>query len=876
VRYVAQGAGYAFYLTQREVVMVLTKSHPRRGVTLGLRFLGSRPDAALVAGDGAPGTVSYLRGNDPKRWQRGLGRYREARYRGLWRGIDVALRGRAGSLKYEFRLQPNATVSSIQLGYRGARGLALGADGGLLVRTALGVLHDAKPVAYQLIGGRRVPVASRYVVSRDTYGFAVGRYDHARPLVIDPGLDYATFIGGSSNESVVGLAVDGTGSTYLVGTTQSTDFPTTAGAFDRTFNGGIVDVFVAKLNPTGSGLTYSTYIGGTPAAVPAGGSDPFEYGRAIAVDSAGNAYVAGQTTSGNFPTTAGAFDRTLNVGTFDATDAFALKLNPSGSGLVYSTFLGGTDIDDGMAIAVDSTGRAVVGGETGSTDFPTTAGAFDRTTNGAFDTFALELNATGSALVFSTFLGGTQVEYPNRVAVDSTGVYVGGITRSPDFPTTAGAFDTTLNGTAFDLYVTKLNATGSGLVYSTFIGGTDFDSGGGMTVSGGNVYLAAGTASTDFPTTAGAFTRQMRGTSDGVVLKLNATGSQLVYSTYLGGFQDDSFGSVAVDAAGDAWLAGGSSSPDYPITANAVDTTLGGSGDAVVTELSPTGSSVLYSTFLGGSNSEGASSIALLGSSLYIAGGTFSADFPTTPGAFDRTWAGDLSLFWGDGYAAKITPQGTAPPAQPPPSPPPPAPAISFMSVDPTSIVGGNPVAGGVTLTDPAPAGGALVSLSSSAPFAGTVSVPPSVTVPAGATSATFTVTTSPVSESEQATITGSWNGSTKSATLIVVPDAPPPSPPPPGPLPAPSQIAPAADAVFAAGSSVFFDWSDVSGAAGYTLQVDDSSTFTAPLTVSQNITASQSTVAGLPTQRLWWRVRAFDSGGNPGTWSGTRRFELK
>ena len=263
-----------------------------------------------------------------------------------------------------------------------------------------------------------------------------------RELVIDPGLEYSTFLGGSSHDFGDGIAVDGAGNAYIVGTTQSTNFPTRTGSFDRTFNGGVVDVFVTKINPTGTALVYSTYLGGTPAAVPAGGSDPFEFGRAIAVDAAGNAYVAGQTTSANFPTTSGAFDRSLNVGTFDATDAFVTKLNAAGSGLVYSTFIGGTDIDDALAIAVDGSGQAHVGGQTGSTNFPTTAGAFDRVKGGAFDAFVVKLNAAGSALLYSTFIGGTEVEYVADITVAGGSAYVVGPTRSPNFPTTAGAYDT--------------------------------------------------------------------------------------------------------------------------------------------------------------------------------------------------------------------------------------------------------------------------------------------------------------------------------------------------------------------------------------------------------------------------------------------------
>ena len=384
IRYYAAGSRYTFQLTRDAALLTFLKDPANGadgGVVLAMGFTGANPRVVLEAQTPVPGEVNYLRGNDPSGWRTGLSRHAEVVYRDLWPRIDLVMRGEPGALKYEFRIRPGGRVSDIRIDYAGADGLAIDNEGALEIKTAMGVLRDSPPVAWQSDGRMRVPVDSRYVLSRTGHGysFAVGDIDLVdRELVIDPGLEYSTFLGGSSHDFGDGIAVDGAGNAYIVGTTQSTNFPTRTGSFDRTFNGGVVDVFVTKINPTGTALVYSTYLGGTPAAVPAGGSDPFEFGRAIAVDAAGNAYVAGQTTSANFPTTSGAFDRSLNVGTFDATDAFVTKLNAAGSGLVYSTFIGGTDIDDALAIAVDGSGQAHVGGETGSTNFPTTAGAFDR------------------------------------------------------------------------------------------------------------------------------------------------------------------------------------------------------------------------------------------------------------------------------------------------------------------------------------------------------------------------------------------------------------------------------------------------------------------------------------------------------------------
>ena len=276
----------------------------------------------------------------------------------------------------------------------------------------------------------------------------------------------------------------------MAGTTQSPNFPTTSGAFDRTgAASNFADVFVSKLNAAGTALIYSTFVGGSN----------MEFGNRLAVDAGGNAYVTGTTKSSNFPTTGGAFDRTQNIPpncprcATDVTDGFVFKLNAAGSALRYSTYLGGTEYDSPRGIAVDGSGNAYVTGETLSSDFPTTAGAFSRTRRGQYDVFVTKLNPTGSALVYSTFLGGAAVDNGQQVQVDGGGnAYVLGSSSSADFPTTAGAFDTTANG-GFDATLTKLNPAGSALVYSTFIGTNDVDGGSGLVIDGtGSAYVTGG------------------------------------------------------------------------------------------------------------------------------------------------------------------------------------------------------------------------------------------------------------------------------------------------------------------------------------------------------------------------------------------------
>src|SRR5829696_5430423 len=491
VRYYSQGAGYGFFFTPMGALLSFAEGK-EHGHALALDFLGADPDATLTAERHLAGRVNYLVGDKPNKWQQDIPTHAELLYSGLWPGIDMAVRGEGGNLKYEFHLKAGSSVDNVRLAYRGAEGIKVGDDGELLINTSLGVLKDAAPVSYQLIGGERVPVESRYVLERDGgYGFWVGAYDPRYPLVIDPGLDYSTFLGGTNFDVGSGIAVDGSGSAYVTGQTNSADYPTTPGAFDPTLDGH-EDAFVTKLNTSGSALDYSTFLGGADG----------EIGLGIAVDGSGSAYVTGYTLSADYPTTSGAFDTTLN----GPEDAFVTKLNTSGSALAYSTFLGRGRVDEGHDIAVDGSGSAYVTGQTNSANYPTTPGAFDTTHNGRLDAFVTELNASGSALADSTFLGGTRLDSGSGIAVDGSGsVYVTGFTNSANYPTTPRAFDPTLDGGG-DAFVTKLRASGSALAYSTFLGGTSGDSASDIAVDGsGSAHVTGQTGSSDYPTTPGAF-----------------------------------------------------------------------------------------------------------------------------------------------------------------------------------------------------------------------------------------------------------------------------------------------------------------------------------------------------------------------------------
>jgi hypothetical protein len=454
------------------------------------------------------------------------------------------------------------------------------------------------------------------------------------------GLAYSTFLGGTSDEFGYGIALDAGGVACVTGTTSGSSFPTTAGAFDRTFNGGASDAFVAKLSAPGSGLVYSTYLGGF-------GDDR---GFGIAADATGAAYITGTTRGMTFPTTPGAFDTTFNGGEPGGSDAFVTKVDVSGSTLAYSTFIGGAFSNggtaEGLAVAVDASGAAYVSGETISPNFPTTPGAFDTSHNSVsgFDAFVTKLNAEGTGLVYSTFLGGVGHESGTAIAVDATGAaYISGSTGSTAFPTTPGAFDTSFNGFSANSFVTKLNAAGSGLVYSTFLGAGN---GAAIVVDATGAAYVVGLAGPDFPTTPGAFDTTFNGHSDAFVTKLNAAGSGLVYSTFLGGGSPDDGAGIAVDASGAAYVAGSTGSPDFPTTSGAFDTTFNGNGtefagDVFVAKLSAAGSGLVYSTFLGGAAADTEPSVAVDASgAAYVTGLTRSTDFPTTPGAFDTSLNG--------------------------------------------------------------------------------------------------------------------------------------------------------------------------------------------------------------------------------------------
>jgi hypothetical protein len=387
-------------------------------------------------------------------------------------------------------------------------------------------------------------------------------------------LVYSTYLGGTGDDESRGIAIDSSGNAYISGYTNSTNFPTTFDAFDTTFNGGLYDGFVSKLNSNGTALVYSTYLGG----------DEEDRNYAIAVDSLENVYITGNTGSPNFPTTPGAY-RTAFYGIRGTATVFVTKLNASGTSLIYSTYVGG---GFGYDLAIDTLGNTYITGCTDSSVFyPTTPGAFDTTGNYYLDGFVTKLNESGTALVYSTYLGGINYDYSYGIAVDgSENAYITGYTTSTDFPTTLGAFDTLING-GYDVFVSKLNPSGTALVYSTYLGGVDLEYSYGIAVDGSeNAYITGFTYSPDFPTTPGAFDTTLDIYDDVFVSKFNPSGTELLYSTYLGGDNGEYGKSIAIDGSRNVYITGPTSSTDFPTTPGAFDTSYNGSVEVFVTKLS--------------------------------------------------------------------------------------------------------------------------------------------------------------------------------------------------------------------------------------------------------------------------------------------------
>ncbi|HTS47764.1 MAG TPA: SBBP repeat-containing protein [Bryobacteraceae bacterium] len=667
VKYLAHGNGYTLFLTPTAMAVQLKAAGvPNLSPALQMRLPGSSAKTSLEARDRLPGTTNYFIGNDPGKWHSSVPGYAQIAYRDVYPGIDLVYRGSQRQLEFDFIVRPGSKPDSIRLAFDGADQLSVDGQGNVRLEAGAGHLILHKPVLYQESARGRIPIEGRFVRAGKTeIAFNVAKYDDSKPLVVDPALEisYATLFGGSGDEAAFGIAVDGGGNAYIAGTTSSaSDLPTLSAAY-ASYGGGTSDYFVTKFNSTGTALVYSTYLGGSgnetgnPGII--GGIA--NYTGILAVDPSGNAYVTGYTTSANFPTTTNAYMQTLASSA--TQDAFVTEISPSGSSLLYSTYLGDTiGASYPLGIAADNAGNAYITGLTISNTLPVTANAYSSvgvTFGNFFLGFLSKFNTTLSgtaSLAYSSYIGGSNNEGVS-VAVDNSGnAYVGG-----ELFVVAGSGAGTIpavnaiqssGGGAQDGFVEKFSTTAPfRLVWSTYMGGSGLDYVQKVALDTTGVYLAGSTASTDFITTSGAFQTAFGGgggTGDGFVTKLSLDGQTRLYSTYIGGTGADQIFDMAIDSVRNVYLTGTTQSPNFP-QINTLPPTAS-PGSQFVLELNSAGSALTYSTLLP-SGPQIQSLAADPSGNVYIAGQTSTAaGFPATFGAYQSALKGNS-----DAFLAKLT-----------------------------------------------------------------------------------------------------------------------------------------------------------------------------------------------------------------------------
>ncbi len=651
VRFLAREPGFLLFLTDREAVVKLS---PARGSSPGptaLRMAFESTSMGKAVGvDRLPQTSNYFVGNDPSRWRTGVPSFRTVRYPEIYPGVDLVYHGERRQLEFDLVVAPGADPHRIVLDIDGAEAAKRDPAGNLVLSTSGGDFRLVRPTIYQEAPAGRQEISGEYVLLPGEGGHrrvavSLGSYDRSRPLVIDPELMYSTYLGGTDDDVPSGVAVDGAGNAYVTGVTASADFPGVGDGSLQSVNAGQFDAFVTKIDAAGTGIVYSTFLGGS------GG----ETGGTIAVDTAGNAYIAGSTFSSDFPVL-----HPIQAHNAGFADAFVAKIAPAGDALVYSTYLGGQNFDYGFAIAIDSSGNAYLTGDSASPDFPGTADSPIQSSvvPGKYHGWVTKIDAAGSAIVFSTYLGGKSFDDGYGIAVDGQrNVYVTGQTTSSDFIGAAGGPIQAALGGSSDAFVTKVNASGTALVYSTFLGGSGSDIGLSIAVdSNRNAYVTGATTSPDFPKADESPIQDHNegGGNDAFVAKIDAAGGAIVYSTYLGGSGDDVGAGIAVDSSGTAYVAGGAGSSGFPGTSGSpIQPALAGPSDAFVTAIDPTGSAILFSTYFGGNAADGAYAIALdSGRNVYIVGGTVSGDLPGASASPIQPHYAGGSL--GDGFVAKI------------------------------------------------------------------------------------------------------------------------------------------------------------------------------------------------------------------------------
>jgi hypothetical protein len=653
IAFQAAGRFGALTFSSNEVMLATAAN-----TVLRAQFQGANPAAHISGRDPLPGVVNFYAGSDPARWRSNLPTYGALVYHELYTGIDLAYNGHEGSLKGTYTIAPGNDPDQIRWHYNGADDVALdSATGDLHIELGQTRLIERAPIAWQVRSGVQSPIGVRFSAQADgSFGFKLDQYDPSLPLIIDPTLIYGTYLGADNTDDARGIAADQNGNVYLTGQTYSSNFPGTTG-----IRSGTTDVFVTKLNAQATTLLFTTILGGNDV----------DAGNGIAVDATGHVWVTGATESTNFPTLNPLMQANFSSG-FE--DTFATRLNPNGS-LAFSTYLGLDTNDHGNAIAVDGQGNAYITGEADAAFGP--------------EVIAHKLAADGSELIYGRVFGAAERGFMKgssgyAIAVDSEGnAYITGRTNSIVFPVvnplqaTCREHDD-FDCTGVDAFVTKLDPAGDTILYSTYLGGssmgseigTGSDEGWGIAVDGaGNIYVAGTTFAPDFPVV-NALQPTKSGAdnfSDAFIAKLTPAGDELVYSTYLGGTAWEEAHGLVIDGAGNAYVAGFTSSNNFPVSSDAIQSTIGqrvcivGSNerfcyDGFVTALSATGSR-LWSTYLGGKDDDIINGMAYAAGNVYVAGKTGSFDLPTTAGVFQHNKA-----FNEDAFVVKIATGSVTPP----------------------------------------------------------------------------------------------------------------------------------------------------------------------------------------------------------------------
>lgn len=640
----ARGSGFSAGISANRATLHLRRQGSDKkapSVPVSMVLEGARANAPAKAEQPLPGKVNYLIGKDPKKWHTDIPTSARVHFDDVYPGIDLTYLGNGCRLQYDFTVAPGGDTKQIRLAYEGIQSVQITNDGELSLETEAGGLKWQKPIAYQENGKERQPVAARYaLLDNDRIGFQVGAYDHSRPLVIDPTLtvSYSTFLGGSGSDVGNGIAVDRSGNAYVTGWTDSTTLAGSTGATTLGSRSG-TDGYVAKLNSTGTTLSYLTFIGGSGTDQPNG----------IAASLTGLAFIVGNTSSGDFPTSSGFQSNLLG-----SSNAFIVALNSTGNTESYGTYYGASGtatVTSGSAIAYDSaTGNVFITGETDGSTLTITGGAQTSYGGGSTDGFLARVRPSagaGSSLLYSTYIGGSGTDSGGGIAVSGTDAYVSGTTTSSDLGTVGGSQAS--SGGGQDAFAGKYDTAVTGttsLSYLSYLGGSNTESGTAIAVnSSGNAYITGFTSSTNFPTSSGALQTSLSSGTDAFVTEVSSTGSSVIYSTYLGGSGTDAGRGIQVDGSGYAYIAGGTDSTDFPLQ-SAAQSSIGGNSDGFISKLDTTGSFLVYSSYLGGTAFEQCNGIALDSSGdAFVAGNTESSDFPTSTGSLQTSYGGSQDAF---------------------------------------------------------------------------------------------------------------------------------------------------------------------------------------------------------------------------------------